>query len=239
MWKNLKSYDYAGLCHYRRFFNFSSNANKRARVAENYFHENMRNKYGWNEREILSQLEKYDIIVARPEAAVRPGIKSIRENTEIYDTRGDFRLWSGVIKKLYPEYYPYYEKYVEQSNKHMFNMFVMRKDLFVEYSEWLFNILFLFEKKSKELTGKDTSRLCGLAGEHLLNIFVLYQIKEKNVRMKELQTIMVNETKVNPSIKEKIIGTSKQIFTVIFPYGSYRRDKIKYKHYFDENKIIK
>lgn len=57
--------------------------------------------------------------------------------------------------------------------------------------------------------------------------------------MKELQTIMVNETKVNPSIKEKIIGTSKQIFTVIFPYGSYRRDKIKYKHYFDENKIIK
>ena len=57
--------------------------------------------------------------------------------------------------------------------------------------------------------------------------------------MKELQTIMVNETKVNPSIKEKIIGTSKQIFAVIFPYGSYRRDKIKYKHYFDENKIIK
>ena len=99
-------------------------------------------------------------------------------------------------------------------------------------------IYYFFLKKSKELTGKDTSRLCGLAGEHLLNIFVLYQIKEKNVRMKELQTIMVNETKVNPSIKEKIIGTSKQIFTVIFPYGSYRRDKIKYKHYFDENKII-
>jgi hypothetical protein len=66
------------------------------------------------------------------------------------------------------------------------NMFIMRKDLFFQYSEWLFNILEEFEKKvieqgfKKEIVQEKFmagERFIGCIAERLFNLRFMHQSK--------------------------------------------------------------
>lgn len=56
---------------------------------------------------------------------------------------------------------------------HMFNMFVMRRDLYDDYMQWMFSILFELEKRV-DITGWDTyeSRIYGFVSELLLDVWL-------------------------------------------------------------------
>lgn len=128
------------------------------------------------------------------------------------------------------EYGSYAREYFGQNSEHMFNMFVMKKELFNQYSEWLFKVLNRYEARLNEL-GYKMDRSCGFAGEHLLNIWGTYQIRERGIRAVSLQTIMVYCPETHIGIKSFILGMVKMIFSIFFPYGSIRRDKIKWKYF--------
>ena len=57
----------------------------------------------------------------------------------------------------------------------MFNMFVMRRDLYDDYMQWMFSILFELEKRV-DITGWDTyeSRIYGFVSELLLDVWLEY-----------------------------------------------------------------
>ena len=56
----------------------------------------------------------------------------------------DFVL--DIIKRDYPEMYRYALEYINRNKGYFCNMFIMKKDIFFRYSEWLFSILKEHEK---------------------------------------------------------------------------------------------
>ena len=59
----------------------------------------------------------------------------------------------NILYKKYPEYYDFDYVFNKRNliyvfNKaHFYNMFIMKKEVFLEYTEWLFDILFECEQQ--------------------------------------------------------------------------------------------
>ena len=52
-----------------------------------------------------------------------------------------------IIEEKCPEYLPAFDKHMKGKTMHAFNMFVMKKEYFDAYCEWLFDILFELTKR--------------------------------------------------------------------------------------------
>ena len=78
-----------------------------------------------------------------------------------------------IIEEKYPEYLEEFDKLHKRTSAHMFNMFIMKKEILDEYCNWLFDILFELEKIT-DLTGysRQEQRLYGFLSEFLLNVWV-------------------------------------------------------------------
>ena len=91
-----------------------------------------------------------------------------------------------VIEEIYPDYVESYKKQMNKRSLHLFNMFVMKNDLFTEYCEFLFTIL---NKVENQLGNVD--RLYGYLGERLLDVF----LDNKAITVKEVG--MINTEPIN------------------------------------------
>ena len=94
---------------------------------------------------------------------------------------------------------------------HMFNMFVMRKDLFNAYMTWLFDILFTLEERV-DITGWDTyeSRIYGFVSELLLDVWLEQNnipYTEQNVSFMEKQNWF---KKGGAFLKRKLVGDNSR-----------------------------
>lgn len=98
-----------------------------------------------------------------------------------------------VIKSHYPDYLPFFDEQMKNRSLHIYNMFIMRKDLFDNYCSFLFGVL---EKVEEELG--EISRLYGFIGERLLDVYV----QRNNILY--LETGIINTETVN--WPKKIIG---------------------------------
>ena len=133
-WKNLNA-DYIGLAHYRRHF---AGQKKMPKTEAEKFNALLTKK------QAEKLLEKHDIIL--------PGLRKYYiENLydhykhslyiETLDTAGE------IIKEKYPAYLPEFENLHRRTSAHMFNMMIMKKEIFDRYCTWLFDILFELEKR--------------------------------------------------------------------------------------------
>ncbi len=228
MWKNVKNEDYYGLCHYRRYFNFSKPNNKYARIGKSFLNSTKNINNSWTKESLKKIIEKYDVIVAKKEPDASSAYTTLKDKFEKKEAKM-LEMWIETTKEISPEYLPYLEKYISQKDKHMFNMFIMKKEFFEEYSKWLFDILFLYEKKCRKVYGEENlNRRCGFLGEHLLNVYLLYKRTSSDFKIGSLQTIMFYNTDKSPSIKSRLKAYGNSFFTKVFPYGSSIRDYIKY-----------
>lgn len=175
-WKNLPA-DYIGLVHYRRYF-----TRREVRSVEARKHE------------ILTQSDWEKLLAKTP--VVVPGKRRyyIESNRSHYNhahhTEG-LDLAEAIIKESYPEYQAAFETVMNRTWAHMFNMFVMRRDLFDAYCTWLFDILSEVEQRL-DITGWDIyeARVYGFVSELLLDVWLEANhiaYKEQNVSFLEPQ----------------------------------------------------
>lgn len=174
-WKNLKS-DYVGLTHYRRHF-------KGKTKSKNKFEQVL------SDREIKELLRENDIILPKKRNYYIETLYSHYNHTmyiEPLDITGE------IIKEKYPEYYKEFEQLKKRKTAHMFNMFIMKKNIMDEYCEWLFDILFELEKKVDN-TKYDSfhARFYGRVSELLLDVW----LNTKGYKYKEVPVL--NMEKVN------------------------------------------
>ncbi len=229
MWKNIKDEDYYGLCHYRRYFNFNNHTNRYPRIGKALLSSRRNSLNSWTAEMIMAKINDCDIVVAREEPGASSEYPSLKAKFE-KEEEEIFNMWVDCVKDLCPEYLPYVDRYVSQKQEHMFNAFIMKHQFFEEYSRWLFDILFLFEKKIRERFGDDDiERMCGYIGEHLLNVYLIYKKDTSDVRIKVMQMIMFYNTDSTPSLSNRIKAYGNSLFTLLFPYGSRARDFIKFK----------
>lgn len=173
-WKNLDA-KYIGLIHYRRFF---SNADFFTRMRKKY------NELYASEQEINELLENYQIIVPKKRNYYIETLYSHYGNT-FYSEHLD--ITKDIILEKYPEYLVSFEATMLQRSGHMFNMFIMSKELVNDYCIWLFDILFELEKRIPiNSYNSFHARFYGRVSELLFNVWLNKTSKEKKLKIKEL-----------------------------------------------------
>jgi len=75
---------------------------------------------------------------------------------------------------------------MHRKSLHICNMFIMKYDIFVDYCEFLFNVLFLVENR---LGNKE--RIYGYIGERLLDVY-LYKKNYKYIEVNVINTERIN-----------------------------------------------
>ena len=96
-----------------------------------------------------------------------------------------------IIKEKYPEYLNEFEKIHKRTSAHMFNIFIMKKEILNDYCTWLFDILFELEKRVDETKyDKFNARFYGRISEILLDIYIYKnKLKFKEVNIMDMQNI--------------------------------------------------
>ncbi|MDO5480777.1 MAG: DUF4422 domain-containing protein [Candidatus Saccharibacteria bacterium] len=175
-WKNLDS-DYIGLVHYRRYFakrRFSLKFKPLDTPAE------IDKKLNKNLSRALtnSQLEK----LLKTSNVILPKKRNYRIETLYSHYAHTMHIMPldetrKIIAQQYPKYLPSFDRLKTRSSAHMFNMFILPRQLLNDYCTWLFDILFTLEKtleNSPELKTYSPfhQRFYGRISELLLDVFL-------------------------------------------------------------------
>lgn len=164
-WKNLKA-DYIGMVQYRRYFVL----NKRSRSYENIL----------KKEDVENYLKKSSILLPKKRKYYIETIYSHYSHT-LHSV--DLDITRDVIAKNYSDYLEAFDKVMNRKKAHINNMFIMRYDLFEEYCNWIFSVLFDVEKKLDiSLYSKYEARVFGRISEYLLDVW----IEKRNLEYYEL-----------------------------------------------------
>lgn len=180
VWKNIRTSDYVGICHYRRYF-----CTEEGRIL--------------NEKDYLSILKDYDIITS----------KKLKLNFSYFDGyASDYNIFDlvttgEVIRQIYPEYYDAFERLVHDNGTYFGNMMVASKELYDEYAEWLFTIFAEVEKRIDPSRYDDYhKRVYGFISEFLLFVWV----EVKGLKVYECKVGMTTEKYETKQMKERLAG---------------------------------
>lgn len=159
-WKNLKT-DYMGLVHYRRNFTkgrvYTTNKEKRLNCV-------------LSKEQINKLLDKTDIVLPKKRNYYIESLYSHYAHTHYVEALDETRK---VIEEKKPKYLKEFDKLHTRKSAHMFNMFIMKKEILNEYCTWLFDILFELEKRI-DPTQYDSfhARYLGRVSELLLDVWI-------------------------------------------------------------------
>lgn len=175
---------YIGLNHYRRYFNFTDNIPDLDKIFENY-----------------------DVILDTPdimEYNMRDQF-CICHNCKKYDEIID------IIKEIKPEYYETALKTSKEKKIYFCNLFIMKKNDFLKYCEFMYDVLFEFDKRNNYTSDED-----------LLNY---------SKKLYKKRNIQLYQSRLEAFLSERIGN--------IFYYHNFKRIKIfNFSNYADSNNTI-
>jgi lipopolysaccharide biosynthesis glycosyltransferase len=245
-WKN-EDADYYGFFHYRRYMSFAKEQfphNKFQDVEMDYLTDYALEKLNLDKAAMINKINQYDVIATPP--VNLPDLSDELHNNfdqyvlTPYQYKEDIEVLLDIIKEKYPEYYhTAYHYFYKQKYGYYCNMFIMTKELFCEYSEWLFTILEEHEKRrdysNYTVEGK---RISGYLGERLFGIYYMHLLKQKKYKTCELQRTLFQNVnvpdKITPAFSEKNVPIVIATNDYYAPYISTLLLSIK-QHSSDEN----
>jgi hypothetical protein len=170
-WKNIKNFypniEYIGLSHYRRFFALDKSSEIHTPI-DRYKIPRMKNY----EELIIQKLEDKDIILTRSMTFA----DTIKKQYEIEHDISDYYCIKDIVHKICPEYDDSFLYFFENNKTiSLYCLFIARYELFHQYFEWLFPLLFEAEKRI-DFSNRNTyqKRAIAFLAERLLNVYVLH-----------------------------------------------------------------
>ena len=175
-WKNLDA-DYIGIVHYRRHFTIR----KPGLFCKNKF------PYVLKSTDVEPLLNTTSVILPKP----RNYFIETNYSQFIHAHPAEsLDLTKIILKEKYPEYMDAYNRVMNQTKAHRFNMMIMKKDIFHTYCQWLFDILFTLENKLDISDYSDyNKRIFGFISERLLDIYLV----ANNITYKELPVMFMEQ----------------------------------------------
>lgn len=172
-WKNLEN-EYIGLVHYRRYFSYK-------KKGKDYFSNVL------TIEEASHLLEKTDVILPNKRRYFIETLYNHYKHTLYIEPLDETR---NIVKECYPDYLLYFDKLKKRTSAHMFNMFIMKREILDEYCEWLFSILKLLENRV-DIKKYDTfhTRFFGRISELLLDVY----IEKNHISYKEVKVISMEK----------------------------------------------
>ena len=239
VWKNydkIGNSDMVGFMHYRRHFMFDDwmgNPDWCWLPKGNvYFVPNITPEYMKHitDEKIKRKLINCDCLVLKPY-----NLRNLQsDNCRIQYSKllkqdvKNFDILIKTIKELYPDYSAEANRLCNDSMQYLCNMFVMKKDLFFEYSDFCFKVLQQVDKQIDSSNMDDkASRFLGYFGEFLLTMFLFKIQKRKNIRIKKVNgSFILNDNNIDTSLSNMY----KYYLKYKFSFGKKRRSfKQKYK----------
>ena len=179
-WKNLEA-DYIGLAHYRRHFCVEKKTWKFASVL--------------TKEEACNLCSQYDVVLPKKRRYYIETLASHYKHTHDIE---HLELTREIIRQHCPDYLEDFDKVMNRTWAHMFNMCIMKRELLNEYCTWMFNVLFELEKEIdlKNLSAFD-ARLFGRVSEFLLDIW----IRHNHIKYKEIGYVQMGDENWGAKIK--------------------------------------
>lgn len=202
-WKNCNS-DYIGFMHYRRLFNFSEKIYPEDKWGCVVDHDvtNIYGKYGLDDKNLQQLVCQYDVVIAKKWNVSNAGSKDMFDHYLHSDPKlhiSDYKKALEILIMRYPLYKDAVKQYNDSEVGHFNNMFILRKELFDEYSEMMFNVLFELEK-NLDISHYDMqeARVFGYISEWIFGIYITFLGLTKNIKIKELQRVFIDSSQVVP-----------------------------------------
>ena len=155
-WKNLDA-AYIGLVHYRRHFCVKKiGIDKKKRVLTG--------------RQLENLIKKNDVLLPRQRNYF------VETNYSQYahaHHAKDLDVTREILQEKYPVYVKAFDETMKLTKGHRFNMFIMKKDKFDTYCEWLFDVLFELERRLDISDySENDARVFGFVSERLLDVWI-------------------------------------------------------------------
>lgn len=203
-WKNL-DVDYYGLFHYRRVFDLIGKLRlqnpydvNKIRLAPNQ----LIRTFGLTPHHIESALQKADILASK-RIIVSYGFETSRffNQYEIY-ARDHHQKDLDIVLEIIRQKYPHYEEALQKvfftkgQCLSWWNIFVMKKELYFEYCEFLFSVLFEVQKQIDiQYYTPYQQRIYGFLAERLLNVFLVYKDLTSPVNIEKYHTWFLKDSR--------------------------------------------
>jgi hypothetical protein len=215
--KGILSSKYIGLNHYSKYFSFLDNIPNFDNIFKNY-----------------------DVVLIYPFRADPNGMKHQYCRAHICSA---YHQIINIIKKIKPEYYKAAIKTKKLKKFYLKNLFIMKKEDFLKYCEFQYDVLFEFDRRNNLTSDEDVlkfvnkkyndgrnhyfqSRLQGFLAERLINIFYYKHFKRikhycirytRNSKRKKdkaiLNKILIERNRIN---KAKMIILISGIINIAF-----------------------
>lgn len=204
-WKNDHDGQYVGLMHYRRAMVFAKGHEKKASECPSgipipALSTASYARYGWREADILEALEDCDLVLPMAYDVRSTGHRTVAQHFIHHHGEGNYREFRRLLDEHCPEYREDTRRVFDGSRVYLCNMFVMRRELFDRYSQWLFGLLdkFVGHLNPEELDAYQV-RMPAYMAERLLNLFVRkLRREEPGIRIKEVPYVFVENTDPAP-----------------------------------------
>lgn len=159
-WKNLDA-ETIGLAHYRRHFTVEPRLSR-------LIHGKSQSVLTKAQAEKL--LSQTDVILPKKRMY---GIETNQSHYAHAHNEQDLIKTGHIIAEKYPEYSPSFERVMHRTSAHMFNMLIMKKDVFDRYCEWLFAVLGKLEHQiDLSVYNATEARVFGYISELLLDVWI-------------------------------------------------------------------
>lgn len=224
-WKNVDA-RYYGFCHYRRYFDFAKKKHEEnpwGEVIDGRINWSTQKKYRLDDASIAKAVEGYDIVTT--------GIKDLRKFPEEYASAYDHYERAPylkvkhldrvieILKERYPDYAEDADAYLSGYKTCFCNMYIMRKEYFDRYCDWMFPMLFEFaEEWDTTYLSQEALRTPGHLSERLFNIWLTHEKRvNPNLKHKQVQCVHFEhpERYESPSLPA-VDGAGKQVIPVVF-----------------------
>lgn len=135
--------DYIGFCQFYHFMDFTSDSKVFAPFNLVYLDEFTELFENYTEENVFDFAQGYDVVVPA----------KIPLNTSLYEQylqnhrKKDLDLATDVIKELCPDYCDSVDKAMANNSMYPLGNFVMKKEIYNDFCEWLFNVLGELDKR--------------------------------------------------------------------------------------------
>ncbi|WP_348702394.1 DUF4422 domain-containing protein [Turicimonas muris] len=264
VWKNydeIGSPEIIGLSHYRRFFIFNESLPLPSRTwlpnSSCFIFDSLESAAPYFDSSFISHFfdigfdclttKMYDARLLEP--ARSPNVASCEERFyEIADfDPALYKEMERLVLQAHPEYLTELENLRKAPSHYTFNMFVMKKELFLSYCNFIFPILRQLALTNSRTDNPTLMRAPGYLSEFLTSIFLSNRIRLHGLKVKELNTCYIENTQFKPkgcngekeiegsedsfSTREAVVFSIELMIYLVSLGKVVHRDKIDKKKY--------
>lgn len=204
-WKNLDA-EYYGFFHYRRYLAFCDVDAKVDAYGNAHFEnldENNAKILGLDEKKLEDLVDDFDVVVPYPANLKKDGRLGGKANVAKHFALSlghDIKELEGaiqILKRLHPDFAPSADKFLNSKECYFANMYILKKEIFFRYCEWLFPILDEFDRNKdyKNLSIYE-KRMPGFLAERLFNIFLDHLKETENIKIRHTRQCFFENAEV-------------------------------------------